>query len=330
MGITYKDSGVDIQAGDDFVEDIKNLAGSVSKKGSIGLFGAVFDIAELKMKNPVLVTGTDGVGTKLKLAHKLNKHDTIGIDLVAMCVNDILCHGAKPQMFLDYYASSKLDKHISVEIIKGIVEGCRQSDCMLSGGETAEMPGMYIGKDYDLAGFTIGFCERDNIFPKLDLMSENDILIAIPSSGFHSNGFSLVNKVCELSNIDLNQINHELDEQKTIGELLLTPTKIYVKDVLPLVERPSLRAMAHITGGGLYANTMRVIKQGFDIQIDYALIKTPPIMSYIQKLGDISNEEMRRVFNIGVGFVLIVDKNDADFYLGSIQNSYVIGNVIKN
>jgi len=328
MSITYKDAGVDIEAGDEFVEQIKKLAAPVTKSDTIGLFGSVLDIGDLGLKNPVLVTGTDGVGTKLKLAHKLNIHNTIGVDLVAMCVNDILCHGAKPQMFLDYYASSQLDPHISVEIIKGIVEGCKQSGCQLSGGETAEMPGMYVGKDYDLAGFAIGFCERDNLFPKQEQMQKGDVVIGLASSGFHSNGFSLVNKVCETFNINLFSTNEALHPTQTIGQLLLEPTKIYVNNVVPILGQKSLRAMAHITGGGLYANAMRVVKNGLDLKIDYSSIKKPAIMSYIQQIGEISEAEMQKVFNIGIGFVLIVDKTAANFYLSTLANSQIIGEVV--
>jgi len=327
MSITYKQSGVDIEAGDNFVEQIKQIASPVTKKGTIGLFGSVLEISELGLKNPVLVTGTDGVGTKLKLAHKLNTHNTIGIDLVAMCVNDILCHGAKPSMFLDYYASSKIDPQISVEIIKGIVEGCKLAGCSLSGGETAEMPGMYIGKDYDLAGFAIGFCERDNLYPKTNQMQEGDVLLGLPSSGFHSNGYSLVNKVCEVKNIDLNKIDKSLSQTKTIGQLLLEPTKIYVKEILPLLTQNSLVSIAHITGGGLYDNTMRVVKNGYDIEIFYDKIKKPPIMQYIQSIGEIEENEMKKVFNLGIGLVLIVKKDCEDFYLSSLQGSYVVGSV---
>ncbi len=327
MAITYKDSGVDIKAGDDFVEEIKSMVSRVSNRSNIGLFGAAFDISELNMKNPILVTGTDGVGTKLKIANKINKHDTIGIDLVAMCVNDILCHGALPKMFLDYYASGKLDAKISVELIKGIIDGCSQSECELSGGETAEMPGLYHGKDYDLAGFAIGFCEKEHFLPKKNI-TKGDVIIGLGSSGVHSNGYSLVNKVLEVNGIDINTIDVRLDEEKTVGDILITPTKIYVKDVKSILKRDSLKALAHITGGGIYDNIIRVVPEGLDIEIDFESIKRPNIFNYIQSLGAVEEAEMRRVFNLGLGFVIICDKTDSDYYLNQVPNSFVCGRVI--
>ena len=327
MAITYKDSGVDIKAGDDFVEEIKSMVSRVSNRSNIGLFGAAFDISELNMKNPILVTGTDGVGTKLKIANKINKHDTIGIDLVAMCVNDILCHGALPKMFLDYYASGKLDPKISVDLIKGIIEGCSQSNCELSGGETAEMPGLYQGKDYDLAGFAIGFCEKEHFLPKKNI-TKGDVIIGLGSSGVHSNGYSLVNKVLEVNGIDINTIDVRLDEEKTVGDILITPTKIYVKDVKSILKRDSLKALAHITGGGIYDNIIRVVPEGLDIEIDFESIKRPNIFNYIQSLGAVEEVEMRRVFNLGLGFVIICDKTDSDYYLKQVPNSFICGRVI--
>jgi len=327
VAITYKDSGVDIKAGDDFVEEIKSMVSRVSNRSNIGLFGAAFDISELNMKNPILVTGTDGVGTKLKIANKINKHDTIGIDLVAMCVNDILCHGALPKMFLDYYASGKLDPKISVDLIKGIIEGCSQSNCELSGGETAEMPGLYQGKDYDLAGFAIGFCEKEHFLPKKNI-TKGDVIIGLGSSGVHSNGYSLVNKVLEVNGIDINTIDVRLDEEKTVGDILITPTKIYVKDVKSILKRDSLKALAHITGGGIYDNIIRVVPEGLDIEIDFESIKRPNIFNYIQSLGAVEEVEMRRVFNLGLGFVIICDKTDSDYYLKQVPNSFICGRVI--
>jgi len=327
VAITYKDSGVDIKAGDDFVEEIKSMVSRVSNRSNIGLFGAAFDISELNMKNPILVTGTDGVGTKLKIANKINKHDTIGIDLVAMCVNDILCHGALPKMFLDYYASGKLDAKISVELIKGIIDGCSQSECELSGGETAEMPGLYQGKDYDLAGFAIGFCEKEHFLPKKNL-TKGDVIIGLGSSGVHSNGYSLVNKVLEVNNIDINLVDKRLSDTQTVGEVLITPTKIYVNDVKSILKRDSLKALAHITGGGIYDNIIRVVPDGMDIEIDFESIKRPSIFNYIQSLGAVEEAEMRRVFNLGLGFVIICDKTDSDYYLNQVPNSFVCGRVI--
>ena len=324
MGVTYKDSGVDIKAGDDFVDAIKTLvAKSGDNKQSIGSFGAVFDISSTGLKNPVLVTGTDGVGTKLKIAAKLGIHSTIGIDLVAMCVNDILCHGAKPTMFLDYYASGKLDPQISKQIITGIIEGCKLAGCSLSGGETAEMPGMYHGKDYDLAGFAIGFCEKEDLLPRQQNIQKGDILIALPSSGFHSNGFSLINKTLELANIDISTPQH-----REFGLQLLAATNIYIVEVLPLIRLKNLHALAHITGSGLYDNIVRVIPQGLDINIDFSAVKTPEIFRKIQNLGQIEETEMRKVFNMGIGFVLVVKKGTQDEFLKILPQSYIFGEVI--
>jgi phosphoribosylformylglycinamidine cyclo-ligase len=331
MAITYKDSGVDIKAGDDFVDAIKEMVvkkSTKSNKGTaIGMFGAAFDVSELGMKHPILVTGTDGVGTKLKIANKTNNHSSIGVDLVAMCVNDILCHGALPKMFLDYYASGKLDPAISKQIIEGIIEGCNQAECELSGGETAEMPGLYHGKDYDLAGFAIGFCEKEDFLPK-NTVAAGDLIIGIGSSGVHSNGYSLVNKVLEVNSIDINKIDPRLSSGKTVGEVLITPTKIYVKQVKGVLTRPSLKALAHITGGGIYDNIIRVIPSELDINIDFASIKRPEIFNYIQSLGEVDEAEMRKVFNLGLGFVVVCSKDDAEFYLGKIEGSFICGEVI--
>ncbi len=331
MAITYKGSGGDIKAGDDFGDAIKDMVVKKSiksnKSTAIGMFGAAFDIGELGMRYPVLVTGTDGVGTKLKIANKTNNHSTIGVDLVAMCVNDILCHGALPKMFLDYYASGKLDADVSKQIIEGIIEGCNQAECELSGGETAEMPGLYQGKDYDLAGFAIGFCEREDFLPK-NTVAAGDVIIGIGSSGVHSNGYSLVNKVIELNKIDINKIDPRLSTDKTVGEVLITPTKIYVKQIKQVLKRHSLKALAHITGGGIYDNIIRVIPSGLGINIDFTNIKRPDVFSYIQALGEVDEAEMRKVFNLGLGFVIICNKNDAEFYLDKIDGSFICGEVV--
>ena len=324
MSISYKQSGVDIEAGDAFVDHIKS---KVKNKDDIGLFGSVFDISSLGMKNPILVTSTDGVGTKLKIAQKLQKHDTIGIDLVAMCVNDTICHGAKPYMFLDYYATGKLDPEASKQIIHGIIKGCEISDCNLSGGETAEMPGIYKQGEYDLAGFVIGFVEKENLFPR-KLFKDGDLLIGLPSSGFHSNGYSLVNRVLEVSGIDIS-----LEKHSNLAQSLLTPTTIYVKQVMDLINNNSinsgLRAFANITGSGIYDNITRVIPKGFDIKIDFSSIKRPEVFNTIQSLGNIDEAEMRRVFNLGVGFCIIVSSELRNDILNLIPDSFIFGEVIK-
>lgn len=308
------DAGVDIEKGDAFVEEIKKI----SHSKEIGLFGAVTDIAKLNMKDPLLVSGTDGVGTKLKLAYKLNKHDSIGIDLVAMCANDVLCHGAKPVYFLDYIGTSKLNIEIGKDIIKGIVEGCRQATCELIGGETAEMPGIYKGEEYDLAGFCVGAVERENFLPKLKDISQGDVVIGLPSSGVHSNGFSLINYILE----------QQKETSKEIMLELLTPTKIYVLEILNLLSNiGSIKALAHITGGGLYENIIRVTPNEFSLNLDYSSLKTPEIFKWIEKSGNVSDVEMRKVFNLGVGFVVIVSQNMEEQVLNLCKNSYRIGKI---
>lgn len=309
--LTYKTSGVDIEKGDAFVESIKKI----TKNSSIGLFGNMFDISSLNMQNPVLVSGTDGVGTKLKLAFKLNKHDTIGIDLVAMCVNDILCHGAKPLFFLDYLANSSVDVKVLEDIIIGINEGCKQAGCELAGGETAEMPGIYKKGEYDLAGFVVGAVEKERMLPSKNVKAGN-VLIALPSSGVHSNGFSLVNAVLEKTG----------ENSRELLQKLLTPTIIYIKDVLNILENTNgINALAHITGGGLYANTMRVIPKGLDLEMDYPSIRTPDVFSWVQNNGNIQTEEMFKVFNMGIGMIIIAESLKAEEILAMYSGSYVFG-----
>ena len=311
--LTYKSAGVDIEKGDNFVESIKKI----TKNNTIGLFGNMFDISSLGMKNPVLVSGTDGVGTKLKLAFRANKHDTIGIDLVAMCVNDILCHGAKPIFFLDYLANSSVDVSILEQIIIGINEGCKLAGCELAGGETAEMPDIYKNGEYDLAGFVVGAVEKSQMLPSKNIHA-GDCLIALPSSGIHSNGFSLVNAVLEKTG----------ENSGELLEKLLTPTKIYVKEVLDFIAKGSeIKGLAHITGGGLYSNTMRIIPSGLDLAIDYSAIKTPEIFHLIQKNGDIETAEMFKVFNMGIGMVIVCEKSDAERVLAGFEGSYIFGEV---
>jgi phosphoribosylaminoimidazole synthetase len=310
---SYAQAGVDIQKGDDFVEEIKKI----SKSKEIGLFGAVFDIAKLNMKNPVLVSGTDGVGTKLKLAYKLKKHDTIGVDLVAMCVNDVLCHGAKPVFFLDYLGTSKLNLEIGKAIIQGIVEGCRLAGCELVGGETAEMPGIYKGEEYDLAGFCVGAVERENLLPRIQNVKKGDIIIGLPSSGVHSNGFSMINYILETVNV-ADEILHSF----------LKPTKIYVSEILNLLEKmPQISALAHITGGGLYDNIMRVVPEGMNAEIDFESFERPEIFNWISKNGDVSEAEMRKVFNLGIGFTFIVPEELAEIALSHCVGGKKIGKI---
>jgi len=337
--LSYRDAGVNIDAGADLVEQIKPHVKRTMRPevlGGLGGFGALFEIPLDRYQKPVLVSGTDGVGTKLKLALELNKHDTIGIDLVAMCVNDILVLGAEPLYFLDYYATGKLDNAVAVDVIKGIAEGCIQSGCALTGGETAEMPGMYSEGDYDLAGFCVGIVEKDRIIDTSKVEAGN-VMIGIASSGPHSNGYSLVRKVIEVSNADLNE---SLGNQ-TLGDALLAPTRIYVKSIHALLEQVDIHAMSHITGGGLTENLPRVMPENTRAQIDVNSWELPDVFKWLQQKGNIEDQEMYRTFNCGIGMVLIVNEEDADtaidvlnkagesaFRLGEITSSKGAADVI--
>jgi len=334
MTKSYKDAGVDIDLANQIVKEIKPLIGKTSIPGvlsGIGGFGGLFSLAEQKYKEPVLVSGTDGVGTKLKIAFTLNKHNTVGIDLVAMSVNDIITCGAKPLFFLDYISISKLSKKVVVELIKGITEGCKMVGCALLGGETAEMPGFYPEGEYDLAGFAVGVVERSKVIDGRKI-KEGDSVIGIASNGLHSNGFSLVRKVL------LEDKKYELAEKltvlkRTLGEELLQPTKIYVKPVLYLLEKYRILGIAHITGGGLLENIPRILPEGVSVQINQNSWPKPPIFPLIQKEGEISDEEMYRTFNMGIGMVLVVRQKKALEILEALRlidyNSYIIGKVVK-
>lgn len=310
QSLNYRDAGVDIDAGADLVEQIKPHVKKTMRPeviGGLGGFGALFEIPLDRYQKPVLVSGTDGVGTKLKLALQMNKHDTIGIDLVAMCVNDILVLGAEPLYFLDYYATGKLDTAVATDVIKGIAEGCIQSGCALTGGETAEMPGMYSEGDYDLAGFCVGIVEKDKIIDSSKVEAGN-ILIGIASSGPHSNGYSLIRKVLEVSNADLS----EACGNQSLGDALLAPTRIYVKSIHALLEQIDINAMSHITGGGLTENLPRVMPENTRAQIDVNSWELPAVFKWLQQQGNIEDLEMYRTFNCGIGMVLVVNEEDAD------------------
>lgn len=296
-GLTYKDAGVDIDAGDNLVDRIKPLAKATSRLGvggDLGGFGALFDLTKLNYKNPVLVSSTDGVGTKLKLAIDSGIHDTVGIDLVAMCVNDIIVQGAEPLFFLDYFATGKLNVDEAEKVIAGIAEGCKQSGSALIGGETAEMPGMYKAGDYDLAGFSVGIVEKDQILPK-DI-KEGDILLGLASSGVHSNGYSLVRKI------------YERDQSAFTMKELMTPTRIYVKSLLPLIKQGLVKGMAHITGGGLTENLPRIT--GAEIKLGSWEI--PEVFQKLQKIGGVETAEMLRTFNYGIGMVVAVSPENKE------------------
>jgi len=324
MTISYKDSGVDKEEGYRTVEKIKDKVKSTysaNVMNEIGSFGALYKLGDYK--KPVLVSGTDGVGTKLKIAFETGKYDTVGIDCVAMCVNDILCHGAKPLFFLDYLACGKLDSDVSSEIIKGVADGCLQAGASLIGGETAEMPGFYTVGEYDIAGFAVGAVEEDEIVNGSKI-EEGDTIIAISSSGPHSNGFSLIRKLF----VDLNEVY----ENKRIWEHLLTPTKIYVKSIQKLMESVKINGMAHITGGGLIENVPRTIPEGLCANIDKKKIEIHPIFKhgYFKK---VTEDELWGTFNMGVGFVVIVKKEDAEKTIGILkengENAYEIGYISK-
>jgi len=309
--LSYRDAGVNIDAGNEFVEKIKSSVASTHRPGvmgSLGGFGGLFELPE-NYRQPVLVSGTDGVGTKLKLAIDLNRHDTIGIDLVAMCVNDILVLGAEPLYFLDYYATGELNSEIAASVVEGIAEGCRQSNAALIGGETAEMPGMYGKGDYDLAGFCVGVVEKQEIIDGSKVKA-GDVMIAIASSGPHSNGYSLVRKIIEVSNADIKQPFASQD--RTLGDALLAPTKIYVKAIHDLLPKYDIHAMAHITGGGLLENIPRVLPENTQAIVDTDSWQLPPVFQWLQDNGNVEINEMYRTFNCGVGMVLIVAAEQAD------------------
>lgn len=308
MALTYKDSGVNIDEGNRLVEAIKPLAKATSRRevmGGIGGFGAVFDIMKSGYKNPVLVSSTDGVGTKLKIAFEANLHKGIGIDLVAMSVNDILVQGAEPLFFLDYFATGKLSSKTAAEVIASIAEGCTQAGCALVGGETAEMPGMYADGEYDLAGFAVGAVEKDELLPRADLQ-KGDVVLGLASSGLHSNGYSLVRKIVAANKLKYNE-PAPFDKSLTMAEALLTPTRIYVKALLPLVRAGKIKAMAHITGGGLAENIPRVLPEGLAVRLDEKSWEKPKVFGWLESLGAVEKIEMHRTLNCGIGMVVVID-----------------------
>jgi len=327
--LSYRDAGVDIDVGNQLIERIKPIAKATRRPGvldSIGGFGALFEIPMDRYQQPVLVSGTDGVGTKLKLAMEIGRHDSIGIDLVAMCVNDLIVAGAEPLYFLDYYATGKLSLDMAEAVISGIGEGCQQAGCALVGGETAEMPGMYEGDDYDLAGFCVGVVEKSNIIDG-SKVAIGDVLIGLAASGPHSNGYSLIRKIIEVSGANLDEDFHG----KPLGETLLTPTRIYVKALLALLAKVDVHALAHITGGGLLENLPRVMPTGTRAVIDSQSWQRLPIFDWLQTNGNVADDEMYRTFNCGVGMVLCVAGVDAEQTLTLLaeqgENASIIGRI---
>ena len=333
MAIDYAKAGVTLESGYEVIRRIKKHVNSTKRPGwmsGIGSFGGMFDLASLGYKEPVLVSGTDGVGTKLKIAFAMEKHDTIGIDCVAMCVNDVLAQGAEPLFFLDYVASGHLEPAKIESIVKGIADGCKISNCALIGGETAEMPGMYDNGEYDLAGFTVGCVEKAKLID--DTRSEvGDVLLGIESSGVHSNGFSLVRKVLKDASLDIHKVYPEVDPNRTLGEVLLTPTNIYVKEVLEVIHALPVHGVAHITGGGFDENIPRMLKEGQGIEVNEGSWPILPIFSFLEKEGKLPHREMFNVFNMGIGMVLALPQNaveEAKKILAKAgRKSYEIGKV---
>lgn len=333
MAKSYEASGVNLEAGYEVVSRIKKHVASTARRGcmgNIGAFGGMFDLGSLNYKHPILVSGTDGVGTKLKIAFAMGKHDTIGIDAVAMCVNDVLAQGAEPLIFLDYVAVGKNKPAVVEQIVAGVAEGCRQAGCALVGGETAEMPGMYSEDDYDIAGFTVGAVEKDNLID-CSKVEAGDVLVGIGSSGVHSNGFSLVRKIIYDNRLDLHQ-KYEGTGDRTLGEVLLEPTKIYVKPVLEILKNADVHGIAHITGGGFDENIPRILPDNCSVEIREGSWEIPEIFGLLEHYGKVPHREMFNIFNMGIGMVLAVNPNDAATVIKILtewkEKASVIGRVI--
>ncbi|MDF2614909.1 MAG: phosphoribosylformylglycinamidine cyclo-ligase [Clostridia bacterium] len=332
--ITYKDAGVDVHRGYEAVAQMKEHVKSTFTKGvltDIGSFGGAFSLGAFAgMKEPVLVSGTDGVGTKLKLAFDLNKHDTIGIDAVAMCVNDIICGGAEPLFFLDYIATGKIAPEHIASIVKGIADGCKESMCALVGGETAEMPGFYPDGEYDVAGFAVGIVDRAEMIDGSSIKA-GDVIIGLPSSGVHSNGYSLVRKLVEVAGVDLSAYSEELGE--TYGEALLKPTKLYVKAVKAAKEAAKIKGIAHITGGGFIENVPRMLPADVDAKINLKVIEKPAVYSFLERTSNLGVSELYNTFNMGIGMMMVVDAADSDKVISALnsmgEKAKVIGEIVS-
>lgn len=331
MSEMYKKAGVDVEKGYEAVERMKKHIAKTTRPevlGEVGAFAGLFDLSNHQYKEPVLVSGTDGVGTKLMLAFEMNKHDTIGIDAVAMCVNDVVAQGAQPLFFLDYIGCGKNDPEVIEAIVKGISAGCLAAGAALIGGETAEMPGMYQANEYDLAGFTVGMAEKSNIITGENIEA-GDVIVGLPSSGVHSNGFSLVRKITK--DLDLQQQYEGLS--RPLGEALLEPTKVYVKSIQAVLEKVTIKGISHITGGGFYENFPRVTPEGMGVQLDVSAWEVPEIFDFLQKQSNMSKEEMYGVFNMGIGMAFIISQEDKEEVLAVLEDlgeaASVIGEVIK-
>jgi phosphoribosylformylglycinamidine cyclo-ligase len=330
-GLTYAQAGVDIDAGNALIEAIKPLAKATRRPGAdaaLGGFGALFDLKAAGYADPLLVTTTDGVGTKLKIAIDTGMHDTVGVDLVAMCVNDLLAQGAEPLMFLDYFATGKLDVAEATRVVAGIAEGCHQAGCALVGGETAEMPGMYAKGDYDLAGFSVGAVERDGVLPRLSDQRAGDVIIGLASSGPHSNGYSLVRRVIEQAGLNWGS-EAPFAPGQTLAQALMAPTRIYIKSVLPQIKAGRVKGCAHITGGGLIENPPRAVAKGLEAEFDWNAWPLPAVFAWLGKAGGIAEHELRRTFNCGVGLILIVAPEEAAEVLSGLiaagEDAFVCG-----
>ena len=334
MAQSYEKAGVNLEAGYEVVRRIKKHVASTQRPGvmgNIGAFGGMFDLSALGVKEPVLVSGTDGVGTKLKLAFEMDKHDTIGIDAVAMCVNDVLAQGAEPLEFLDYVAVGHNEPEKIEAIVAGVAEGCRQSGCALVGGETAEMPGMYTEGEYDIAGFTVGVVEKSKLID-CSKVKVGDVLVGVASTGVHSNGFSLVRKVVSDAGLDLHKVYEELSTEK-LGHVLLTPTRIYVKQVLEVVHNCDVHGISHITGGGFDENIPRILHAGQGAEIEHGSWEILPVFRFLEKYGKIPHREMFNIFNMGVGMVIALDESEAqkaiDILTAQGEKATVIGRVVE-
>ena len=334
-GLTYADAGVDIDAGAALVEAIKPLAKATRRPGadaSLGGFGALFDLKAAGFSDPLLVTTTDGVGTKLRVAIESGWHDTVGIDLVAMCVNDLLAQGAEPLLFLDYYATGKLELEVARRVVAGIAQGCTLAGCALVGGETAEMPGMYEAGDYDLAGFSLGAVERGAVLPRLERQAAGDVIIGLASSGPHSNGYSLIRRIVERSGLAWDA-DAPFAPGLLLAEALMAPTRIYVKNTLPLIKAGLALGIAHITGGGLIENPPRAVAEGLEPRFDWDAWPLPAVFGWLQSVGGVSDHELRRTFNCGIGLILIVKPDRATDALAMLldagETAFVCGQLVK-
>ena len=333
--ITYKDSGVDIDKGNKLISEIAHITKATSIKGTsgeLGGFGGLFDLKKAEFKDPILVSSTDGVGTKLKLAIKTKSYFNIGIDLVAMCANDVLAQGAKPLFFMDYFATGKLDKDIAIEVIRGIAEGCKQSGCALIGGETAEMPGHYENDNFDLAGFCVGAVERNNLFKKSSVKS-GDYVIGLSSSGIHSNGYSLVRKILETHSINIFR-KAQFDNTKILADTLMEPTILYTKAFLAGNKKHKIKSISHITGGGLIENPPRAFNKNLTIKFNMKDYQLPPLFKWLQSKANISLFELAKTFNCGIGLLIFVNKEDVETVITNINeagyNSFLIGSMVEN